>query len=282
MYKEDLDGNLPTVVIGAAIGGVIGGGATIASSLVKGEDISWKEVGKNALIGAGAGAAIGTGVGAAAMLAEYAGASATVATGISVGAGVVGTASATIEATNEIKSGQNINMNSIVSEGGKGAVNGMIAGASLAFNPAGAASGFMIQGISDIVTGKQSSMESYTGAMFAGAIIPEINTKGMSTLNIIKNMVYTGFLGGATSVLMGDALEVVNERKNHSIISTATHSIFAGVTSGILAPIIGHCLPFDVKFITGKNYGEEVYKIIEEVANFTLEQFYQEYICGEK
>lgn len=37
-----------------------------------------------------------------------------------------------------------------------------------------------------------------------------------------------------------------------------------------------------VKFITGKNYGEEVYKIIEEVANFTLEQFYQEYICGEK
>ncbi|MDC7278415.1 DUF6531 domain-containing protein, partial [Butyrivibrio fibrisolvens] len=279
--KEDLDGNFATIVIGAAIGGVIGGGATVVSSLVKGEDISWKEVGKNALIGVGAGAAIGTGVGAAAMLAECAGASATVATGIAVGGGAVGTASATIEATNEIKNGQTINMNNIVSEAGKGTLNGMIAGASLALNPVGAGSGFIIQGISDAVSGEQSSIEAYTGAMFAGAIVPEVNIKGMSDIAILKNMFSAGFLGGSVSVLMGDALEVINDRQEHSVLSTALHSIFSGVTSGILSPVIGYCLPFDVKFLTGKNYGEEVYKILEEYANFALEQLYQEYICGE-
>ena len=47
----DLDGNCPMLIgagIGAVFGGLIGGGATIASSLIKGEDINWKQVGKNA------------------------------------------------------------------------------------------------------------------------------------------------------------------------------------------------------------------------------------------
>ena len=53
----DKDGNLPTVIAGAVIGGLIGG-ATIVSSLVKGEDINWGKVGANTLKGAAAGAGV--------------------------------------------------------------------------------------------------------------------------------------------------------------------------------------------------------------------------------
>jgi len=47
------------IVIGAVAGAVIGGGATILRSVIKGEKIDWGEVAKNALIGAAAGAVIG-------------------------------------------------------------------------------------------------------------------------------------------------------------------------------------------------------------------------------
>ena len=53
----DKDGNLPTVIAGAVIGGLIGG-ATIVSSLVKGEDINLGKVGANTLKGAAAGAGV--------------------------------------------------------------------------------------------------------------------------------------------------------------------------------------------------------------------------------
>ena len=62
----DLDGKCPlllTAAIGAGIGAVIGGGATVVSSLVKGEEVNLKEVAQNAAIGAVSGAVIGSGIG---------------------------------------------------------------------------------------------------------------------------------------------------------------------------------------------------------------------------
>ena len=53
----DKDGNIPTVIAGAVIGGLIGG-ATVVSSLVKGEDINWGKVGANTFKGAAAGAGV--------------------------------------------------------------------------------------------------------------------------------------------------------------------------------------------------------------------------------
>uniref|UniRef100_UPI0005686509 RHS repeat-associated core domain-containing protein n=1 Tax=Butyrivibrio sp. LB2008 TaxID=1408305 RepID=UPI0005686509 len=72
----DIDGKCPllaTAAIGVGIGALVGGGATVVSSLVKGEEINWKKVAKNAGKGALVGGALGLGfVGASAVAAETA------------------------------------------------------------------------------------------------------------------------------------------------------------------------------------------------------------------
>ena len=57
-----------TPILGAGIGAIVGGGASIISQLWSGNDINWTDVGKATVTGAVAGAIIGTGVGAVAAL----------------------------------------------------------------------------------------------------------------------------------------------------------------------------------------------------------------------
>lgn len=64
----DNDGQLPTIAIGAIVGGVIGGVGSVISDVAKGEKINLKKAGKNFVKGAAAGAIIGTGVGAVSAL----------------------------------------------------------------------------------------------------------------------------------------------------------------------------------------------------------------------
>lgn len=281
----DMDGNCPMLIgagIGALAGGIIGGGATIASSLIKGEDVNWKEVGKNAAIGAASGAVIGSGVGLVSAAAGAAGASATVTTGIAIGGGTVSTAMATNEAVSQIQNDEKINMLNVSKEGFRGAMVGMVGGAALAYNTGGAVAGGLIQSISDLASGRLSSVEEYAGAMFAGSIVPEVNIKGLADANIMKKLLSTGFLGGASSVFVGESLENITGNNKHTATAIIFHTAFAGVVSGILSPVIGHCLPYDTSFLTGKNYDDIVYKIIEEYGNHAAEQIYQELTCGEK
>ncbi|SFU88179.1 RHS repeat-associated core domain-containing protein, partial [Butyrivibrio sp. M55] len=145
----DIDGKCPllaTAAIGAGIGAVIGGGATIASSLVKGEKINWKNVGKNAAIGAGAGFAIGGGIGLVSMLAEATVVSSTAASIMANCGRIVATASATIEAGRQIYSDENIDMFKVTSAGAAGAVSGMVTGSPIGYWGAG----FMNAGISAV------------------------------------------------------------------------------------------------------------------------------------
>jgi RHS repeat-associated protein len=58
----DKDGNLPTILIGAAAGGAIGGLGSIASDMIQGRKIDWKKAGKNTLKGAAIGGLAGAGV----------------------------------------------------------------------------------------------------------------------------------------------------------------------------------------------------------------------------
>lgn len=58
----DLNGKWVTIVIGAVVGTVIGAGVSIASDVISGNDISWKDAAIGAGAGAIAGAAIGTGI----------------------------------------------------------------------------------------------------------------------------------------------------------------------------------------------------------------------------
>ena len=63
----DNNGKWATIVIGAIAGALIGGGASIISDVVAGNDINWKDAAIGAGAGAIAGAAIGTGIPAVAV-----------------------------------------------------------------------------------------------------------------------------------------------------------------------------------------------------------------------
>ena len=120
----DLDGKCPlllTAAIGAGIGAVIGGGATVVSSLVKGEEVNLKEVAQNAAIGAVSGAVIGSGIGIVSAAASAVGASAAVTTGIAVGGGTFATGFAVTEAVSQVSKNEDINMNKISNAGFWGA-----------------------------------------------------------------------------------------------------------------------------------------------------------------
>lgn len=59
----DNDGNWPTVLAGAAIGGAVGFVGSVVGQAIKGQKIDLKEAGKTAIKGAVTGAVLGTGVG---------------------------------------------------------------------------------------------------------------------------------------------------------------------------------------------------------------------------
>jgi RHS repeat-associated protein len=66
IIHTDPDGRNP--IIGALVGGVIGGGVSIGAQLWNGGEFSWSDVGKSTAAGAVTGAIVGTGVGAVAAL----------------------------------------------------------------------------------------------------------------------------------------------------------------------------------------------------------------------
>ncbi len=127
---------LLSAAIGAGIGAVIGAGATVASSIVKGEKVDIGEVVKNGAIGAGTGALIGSGVGAVTAVAEAVvggTAGAAVASAMSTGAAICGTMSATMEAGLEIATNpdHDIHLGQIAVSGVGGAIAGLITGSGV-------------------------------------------------------------------------------------------------------------------------------------------------------
>lgn len=74
-------------MIGAIVGAVIGGGASIISDIAAGNDVDWGRAGVNALKGAAVGAVAGTGVGLVAEIATGAGISGATITGLAISAG---------------------------------------------------------------------------------------------------------------------------------------------------------------------------------------------------
>ena len=114
VMKEDRDGEVPHIVIGAVVGAVISSAVELGGQLLAGQplqDINWKKVGMAALSGAAGGALAATGVG---LIGQVAG---------NVGIGVVS------YMANSRIDGEDITAEGIVKNALVGAVTGVIGGA---------------------------------------------------------------------------------------------------------------------------------------------------------
>ncbi|WP_034501015.1 RHS repeat-associated core domain-containing protein, partial [Butyrivibrio hungatei] len=186
----DNDGNLPTIIGGALIGGAIGFAGDVISQAVSGKNIMEIDYGHAAvtgLKGAAVGAAIGAGVGAVAAITQTAvGGSTGVAMAASMtkGAAVCGTMSAVMETGTEIVTNEDhsINVGQIGVAGVGGAIAGLITG-------------------SGIGRAASSCLNAVNAAVVS--IVNDIQ-KGESTKKIIYDACVSGIIGGAAGFIGGD------------------------------------------------------------------------------
>jgi RHS repeat-associated protein len=207
----DPDGESPTILIGAAAGAIIGGGASLISQAVNGEKINWGKVGGAAASGAIAGALIGTGVGivagasvAAGTLATGATVSlgATMATGASISTGI-GIGTRTISnAVNTSKSGTEIINNSLDT---KHTIPDAVGGAL------GAGVGYSVSGMLPVATTLPQTI--IKGAVLGGSAGMTGANAQSGTSQILTNgridpstLLVDTTVGGASGAVMGGAI----------------------------------------------------------------------------
>ena len=198
----DPEGEFITVLVGGAIGAVVGGGASLISQAASGKGIKWGDVGLAAGTGAIGGALIGTGVGIAAGATMLTGTAATVATGATVAAGTGIIARTVINAASGNKSGVAIvkaalNPKNIIPDalgGGIGVGIGSVISRTLP--PA-------TKIIQSVING--SATGSVSGA--SGAFAWSVSNQSLTTGKVnAKRLADDTFLGGLGGGLLGGAL----------------------------------------------------------------------------